>query len=315
MSSSNIVPFPSSDVPVWIEEFQHGCLMQNEPVTIRIYLHILHQFLPWVMKQSGKVTTFQPEQHLTSTIVEHYLTILTTQGYSPSHCKRVKSVIHQFCQWLIEEKGCLRHNPTRTVILERTPEVSPRPLTPAQRYILHALVKQDDRRGKALFALGYWAGCRVIDIVGLPVSHAHIGAKGGWLHLEANGKTRDIDVTNEARRFLYDYLQHRGHEEESLYLFPSQRGPKLSDTGLHSWFRTLKQQATPQDQQLIADISFHDLRHDFAYRAQDAGWTLEELAYYLGHVTVRGTPALQTTMQYSQMTRAQLKDKLKRLKG
>lgn len=290
--------------------------MQNEPVTIRVYLHILHQFLTWAMKQAGKANIFQPEQHITPLIVEQYLTLLTIQGYSASHCKRVKSVIHQFCQWLIEEKGCLRQNPTRTVVIEHSQVAFPRPLTPAHRYILQALAKQDDRRGKALFALGYWVGCRVIDIIGLSLSDAHIGAKSGWLHLEArDGKARDIDLTNEARRFLYDYLQHRGHEEGSPYLFPSQRSPKLTDAGLHHWFRTLKQQATPQDQQLIADVSFHDLRHDFAYRAQDAGWTLEELAYYLGHITVRGTPALQTTMQYSQMTRAQLKDKLKSIKG
>ena len=111
------------------------------------------------------------------------------------------------------------------------------------------------------------------------------------------------------------YLRYQEREEGSPYIFLSQRSPKLTDAGLHHWFRALKQQATTQDRQLIADGSFHDLRHDFAYHAQDAGWTLEELVYYLVRVTIKGTPALQTTMQYSQMTRAQLKDKLKSIKG
>jgi integrase len=66
---------------------------------------------------------------------------------------------------------------------------------------------------------------------------------------------------------------------------------------------------------LIAPISFHDLRDDFAFRALSAGWTLEETAYYLGHVTLRGTPAVQTTVRYTQMTRTQVKEKLKVLKG
>jgi integrase len=66
---------------------------------------------------------------------------------------------------------------------------------------------------------------------------------------------------------------------------------------------------------LIADLSFHDLRHDFAHRARDAGWTLEEIAYYLGHVTMIGTPAIQTTVRYTQVSRAHVKDKLKLLKG
>jgi hypothetical protein len=66
---------------------------------------------------------------------------------------------------------------------------------------------------------------------------------------------------------------------------------------------------------VIADISFHDLRNDFVHRAFSAGWTLEEIAYYLGHITLRGTPAAQTTVRYTQTTRAQIKEKLKALKG
>ena len=42
-----------------------------------------------------------------------------------------------------------------------------------------------------------------------------------------------------------------------------------------------------------SDVTFHDLRHDFAHRARAAGWTVEEIAYYLGHTTKKGTPAIQ----------------------
>jgi hypothetical protein len=42
---------------------------------------------------------------------------------------------------------------------------------------------------------------------------------------------------------------------------------------------------------------------------------LEELAYYLGHVTMKGTPAIGTTVRYMQVSRAQVKEKLKLLKG
>ncbi|HEX6551309.1 MAG TPA: tyrosine-type recombinase/integrase [Ktedonobacteraceae bacterium] len=101
----------------------------------------------------------------------------------------------------------------------------------------------------------------------------------------------------------------------SPYVFLSQRSDRLTDAGLHHWFRALKQQATPEEQALIADISFHDLRDDFAHRALSAGWTLEEVAYYLGHVTKSGTSALQTTLRYTQMTRAQVKEKLHTLRG
>lgn len=132
---------------------------------------------------------------------------------------------------------------------------------------------------------------------------------------ESAEKARDIDLVNEARGPLHAYLQKRGRDEPGPYVFPSQRSTRLSEAGLHHWFRALKQQATPEEHAVIADISFHDLRDDFAHRALSAGWTLEEVAYYLGHMTLRKTPALQSTLRYMQMTRAQVKEKLQTLRG
>jgi site-specific recombinase XerC len=236
-----------------------------------------------------------------------------------THRKRVKSVIIHFCQWLVDERRTLSLNPARGVKLAQPPasnSTSPRTLSPQVRSLLQSLVKQDDLRGQALFALGYWAGCRVVDLTHLLMEHTHIGGRSGWLHLgEQSFKVRDIDLVNEARGPLHAYLQKRARDESSPYVFTSQRSARLSEAGLHHWFRSLKQQAPPDEQALIADISFHDLRDDFAARAIAAGWTLEEIAYYLGHVTLRGTPAVQTTVRHTQMTRAQVKEKLKVLKG
>ena len=66
---------------------------------------------------------------------------------------------------------------------------------------------------------------------------------------------------------------------------------------------------------MIHDVTFHDLRHDFAHRARAAGWNIEEVAYYLGHVTKKGTPAIQTTARYTQVSRERLKDKLRLISG
>jgi len=309
-SSSKIVPFPTAAANSWIEEYQQARLSPHDAGTIRVYRHILSQFTHWIEQQGGKEGPFVPEQ-ITTSLVEHYLTDLAAQGYSSSHWKRVKSVISHFCQWLIEDKALLRHNPTRGLMIEAkdapSTAAAPRVLTPVQRLVLLNLVKQEDRRGKALFALGYWAGCRVSDIVDLQMSDTHVGPKSGWLHLGGEGvKARDFDLVNEARHLLYDYLQYRERAEDSPFVFVSQRSPRLTDAGLHHWFRALKQRAAAEDRRLIADISFHDLRHDFAYRALEAGWSLEELAYYLGQITTRGLPATQTALRYTQITRAHL---------
>jgi len=60
----------------------------------------------------------------------------------------------------------------------------------------------------------------------------------------------------------------------------------------------------------IADITFHDLRHDFGHRLRADGFTLEEVAVSLGHVTRKGTPAIGTTARYTQPSRTHIQQKL-----
>ena len=71
--------------------------------------------------------------------------------------------------------------------------------------------------------------------------------------------------------------------------------------------RQALQAATP-----IAPLTYHDLRHDFAHRMRQQGWTLEEVALYLGHTDQRGWPVIAATLRYTQAGYA---DVLARLKG
>ena len=177
--------------------------------------------------------------------------------------------------------------------------LAPRRLSPEQCYILENLIERDGKaRSEALFALGYWAGCRVSDVSWFRTDDVHVGPKVGWIRVgHKGGKKRDIDLLNEARRPLREYLDHGGRDPESPYILTSQRAPRLTEAGVHHWLRTLKKKATKDEWELISDVTFHDLRHDFAHRAREAGWTVEEVAYYLGHTTKKGTPAIQTTVR------------------
>lgn len=53
-------------------------------------------------------------------------------------------------------------------------------------------------------------------------------------------------------------------------------------------------QARKDEWELVADVTFHDLRHDFAHRAR---------------------LAIQTTVRYTQVSREQVKNKLRLLRG
>ena len=301
-------------MPETLQEYEHFLSSKAEG-TIDAYVRTTRHVMEWVAQRPGNGGRFHPHQ-LTRTAVEVYLASLEREGFSLNHRARVKSTISSFARWLMEEKGLLQRNPTRGVDLPSQHVLAPRELSEDQRYILRSLVEQEgDRRGAAIFALGYWAGCRVSDVSWLQMSHAHVGPKVGWLHVGyKGGKWRDIDLMNEARKPLYEYLKASG-DADRTYVFTSQRSERWTEEGMHHWFRTLKAGATKGQWELIHDLTFHDLRHDFAHRAREAGWSLEEVAYYLGHVTKKGTPAIQTTVRYTQVSREQVKEKLKHIKG
>lgn len=305
----------SSQAQVLLTEYE-TYLSGKTKSTVDAYMRVLRQLTLWMAELPGSGGEFHPEL-LTRTAMETYIAYLDTQGYSIAHRARVKSTVSGFALWLMEEKGILRRNPTRGLNIPPQPLYAPRQLTTDQRYILRHLIERDAHpRSEALFALGYWAGCRVSDVAWLRLEHTHVGLKVGWLHVGyKGGKARDIDLINAARRPLYEYIYHGGRDPDSPYTFTSQRSNRLTEAGIHRWWKNIKTQATVDEWELIHDVTFHDLRHDFAHRAREAAWTLEEVAYYLGHITNKGTPAIQTTARYTQGSRQQVKAKLGLLKG
>ena len=256
--------------------------------TRETYLRTVRHLVGWLAQQADNEKYFQPSQ-LTQAAVELYLTHLDQEGLSLHHRARVKSTISNFAQFLIEEKGLLQRNPTRSIDLPPVPLLAPRQLSQEQRSILHMLVEQDgDQRGETLFALGYWAGCRVSDVSWLRIVDTHVGPKEGWLHVGYKGsKWREINLLNKVRNALYEYVQAT-RDIERTYVFISQRSERLTEEAIHYWFRTLKAQATKSQWEVIQDLTFHDLRYDFAYRAREAGWSLEKVAHYLGLSTRQG---------------------------
>src|SRR5437588_9560405 len=277
--------------------------------TREAYLRTVRQLIGWLARLPGHGGQFEPSQ-LTQVTIEQYLAHLEQEGLSLHHRARVKSTISNFAHFLIEEKELLQRNPTRGIDLPPLPLPIPQELSAQQRSILHLLVKQaNDPRGAALFALGYWAGCRVSEVSWLQMAQTHVGPEVVWLHVGQNGsKGRDIDLMHEARQPLYAYLQSRRNNKRT-YVFTSQRSERLTEEGIYYWFRTLKAQGSRDQRAVIEELSFNDLRHDFAYRARAAGWLAEEVAYYLGQVTQQGLTAPQTIVPSPPVSREHVKPK------
>src|SRR5258707_759209 len=145
--SVNIVEFPNeTHNGIWISEYSQACLSRKNPGTIDVYQRVLRHFLYWLDSRPGQAS-FHLNQ-LTGSTVETYLASLEEEGYSVSHRARTKSVLSSFCQWLIDEHGLLKRNPTRGLELPPQQVLAPRMLSDEQRSILRMLVEQaEDPRG------------------------------------------------------------------------------------------------------------------------------------------------------------------------
>lgn len=260
--------------------------------------------------------------------------------YAPTSLARMKVALTGFVEWLIAQDE-LHWNPVKEIVIPKMAARPPRILSSEQRYALRNVVERataprvnkrkqvlpGDLRGAAIFALGYYAGLRVSDIAHLTLEHTHIGPKVGWIRAGHKRETyRDLDLINEARQPLFAYLESGKRQAASAYTFTSQRckttfpeddldGWRLTEDAIHQWFQEIRLQATTKEAELIDDITFHDLRHDFGHRLREQGWQLEEVAYYLGHVTASGAPSLQTTLRYTQVGRDQVKTRIRQLEG
>jgi len=277
-TDDKILLFPQTATNRWIEAYARAELSGKNEATIDAYLRILRQLTVWVAQFPGSEGQFHPK-FLTKTVFGDYVEELKEQEYSTSHQERVKTVVNGFANWLIAE-GEIRTNPTRGITIAPQALLAPRELSKDQRLVLRNLVERSgDLRGAAMFALGYWAGCRVSDVSYLLMKYAQVGRKIGKLHVGHKGeKYRDISLLNTAREPLYEYLQKGKRTRESHYVFTSQRetipiqageldGWRLGEAAIHEWFKQLKASATEAEASFIRDVTFHDLRHDFAHRA------------------------------------------------
>ena len=331
-----VLPLPrSNQAPGELLEAFAGHLAGKDPATARAYLATVRDLIAWLATKPGG-SPFRPEL-LTETAVRGYLDHLATEGRAPRTRSKALTAISRFARWL-QAEGELRRNPSSEIERPTVAQMAPRELSEDQRFVLKSLVERSgSRRMAAFFALAYWAALRISEIAWLRVAGCEVNQRAGAVTIadSKDGKTRTIDLCNEARRALYAYLypdpaarDERAagdrRDPESACVFTGQRSAWLrrhgrpdhiSSRGLEHLWAELKASATHEEWELIRDVTPHDLRHDWAHRARAAGWTLEEIAVYMGHQTKDGAPAIQTTARYSLPSRQQLQAKLQNIRG
>jgi site-specific recombinase XerD len=147
---------------------------------------------------------------LTREAVRDYLHCLETTGYSLSHVRIVKAAMSNFSRWAIDHR-LLDHNPTRGLRVTHMETRQPRVLTDEQRFVLLELVaKAKDTRTPALFAMGYWAGCRASGVSHLKVTDVDLSVAPSTIRVGyKNNKKRQIALLPEAHAPLHAYVHVR----------------------------------------------------------------------------------------------------------
>ncbi|WP_017815185.1 tyrosine-type recombinase/integrase [Paenibacillus shenyangensis] len=310
----------------WLELLQKEMTMRElVGKTQSGYSTIFRQFIEWIREQPGGEHGFYP-QLMTQTAVQGFFSKLKHDGRGSSHLNKVKAALKMVQSIANAEtwEEPLTRNALQYVKIPVQPTRPPRELSDRQRYILRNLVeRQDDPRGAAVFQLGFMAGGRISDVSTLKVADVTLSPKKAVLNWGyKNEKRRMVQVTNSVRRALELYLYGRepgcrsqyARAEESPYVFVSQMGERLTESGINKWFNKLKLSAPVEQYEEIKEITFHDLRHDFAHRMRnEEKWTLEEIAAYLGHTTKSGGLAIQTTVRYTMQTEEGFRKRIEQL--
>jgi site-specific recombinase XerC len=192
------IPRETDEPTSWIDRYGASRLAFKRETTRNTYTIILRQFLTWLSNLPGHELSFNPALDLTQTAVQTYLFGELTD-MSVSHRERVKSILSSFAEWLIDEAFITR-NPTRGIEFPAQQLLAPRELETSQRYLLKELIESEDLRGKAMFALGYYAGCRASDVCWFRLDQVHhLTKKSGHITVGyKRGQLRTIDLMNEA---------------------------------------------------------------------------------------------------------------------
>jgi site-specific recombinase XerD len=281
--------------PEPVQAFIHF-LDGKDPKTIAAYRGTVRTFVVWLATMPGG-DPFRMDL-VTAAAIRGYLESLKAAGKAPRTQAKAITALQRFCRWA-QDEGLLRHNPVAQIERPTVTTMAPTELTPEARYVFNTLVeRQDSKRLTAIVALAYWAALRISEVATLRLGHCTVNQRSGAITIvdSKGGKTRTIDLHNEARRALYAYLYENPHapdgrDLESAYVFTGQRvawlrrhgqPDHLSPRAIEYLWMGLKRSATRDEWEHIKDITFHDLRHDWAHRARAAGWWLEEIAVYAG---------------------------------
>ena len=186
---------------------------------------------------------------------------------------------------------------------KRTTETAPLKWQEAQN-LLKLLKADGHHERRLLFALGFYTGLRISDI--LRLTWRQIGGKQIEMPEKKTGKIRQIQVNADLAAAIKDARDAVNPADENDILFRSKRGKSigapLTREGANIWIAdTLKRYGVNTQ-----NPSSHTLRKTFARRVYDQNGQTEDSLIFLSQIFNHSGPAM--TRKYIGITRERIEN-------
>ena len=158
-------------------------------------------------------------------------------------------------------------------------------------------------RDELIIELALGSGLRVSEMANLKVEDLYLkrGQVSIYVKNGKGGKDRVVDIGSNLKKQILEFLDYRNMN--SPYLFPSERGEKMSRSGIQQVFKKWAKKSG-----ISSHYSIHSLRHTYATNLYKAsGYNLRLVQKQLGH----SSPSI--TQVYADVMNTDVEEALKNL--
>lgn len=264
--------------------------------TLDSYTRDLQRFIQFV---TGKGVS--DPAAVTRAQLRDFVFALKDLGLAASSIRRQVSAIRTFYGFLLAE-GLTKGDPSDRLEMPRRGRQLPEVLSASEMEAILAAPQADEPlawRDRALLELGYGAGLRVSELVGLTLSNLLL-AEGLVRVIGKGSKERLVPIGRAVIGAVSVYLHQvrpeldRGKSKDRVLL--NGRGGPLSRVGAWTIVKKRAEQAGVKRR-----VTTHTLRHSFATHLLEGGADLRAVQEMLGHAD------LSTTQIYTHVDREYLR--------
>jgi integrase/recombinase XerD len=282
------------------------------PNTVAAYRNDLSQFTAYTSSEraaqflasrNGNATEPVPPSAVTQSAIHDFFSYLKDErSYSAATIARKMAAVKSLYQFLVHD-GAIPDSPVANMGAPEVKKALPRALS--LQDISNLMLQVEKRqtpeglRDCAMLRVLYATGMRVTEMVSLDIGDvnletAAIKCTGRRDRQRGERRQRDLPIDEDTADALKQYVNrgrgqlNRPGSNEALFL--NHRGQRLTRQGF--W---LIMKGFARDAGLSAQVTPHTLRHSFAAHRLNAGISLPQLRYLLGHAN------LSTTQIYQQL--------------